>query len=428
MGDVSLDSIQTFGVENLKSTESQGVLAPPGLDREVKKPSSWLLFFGLLTAVTMCSSAGTIFLLIPEVPPLMRAAWRLHAQTIVQLVPFVIQYIQYLKNKPAIISKWRQNLHYMVFSGFFLGLHFGTWVWSLDHTTLAHSLMWVTMYPIFLNGGQWVLYGTIVVFIMKLKVAFCKSCCLKLLQERYFDSRESLSRLRPTFLETAGSIIGLAGGLVMLGDVENTNAGEARPIDANHSAFGKPLASATAKKVTVEGDMMALAGAATMCVYLLVGKSLRTWAPIWLYMTPVAFSAACTCTIASLLLEDATFEALTPTSVFGFFSLAYIGYAFYLGGGAGVGGHTLVNTLLRYLSPLLVSTALLMEPLVGSLIGAIAGVQGIPGIYTFLGGPIVICGLMMIVYGESRKDDENDNLKRSKEANAQETCGTKSTI
>jgi drug/metabolite transporter (DMT)-like permease len=144
-------------------------------------------------------------------------------------------------------------------------------------------------------------------------------------------------------------------------------------------------------------------------------------------MTPVAFSAACTCTIASLLLEGTTFEALTPMSVFGFFSLAYIGYAFYLGGGAGVGGHTLVNTLLRYLSPLLVSTALLMEPLIGSLLGAIAGVQGIPGIYTFLGGPVVICGLLMIVYGESPKGD-NDNHKKNKEANAQEKCGTKSTI
>ena len=270
------------------------------------------------------------------------------------------------------------------------------------------------------------LYGSIAIFIVKLKLLFCKRCCGKLLQERDFDSHEVLSRLRPTFLETAGSIIGLAGGLVMLGDVETGTTGEAHHVGANHSAIAKIPSSATTKKVTVEGDMMALAGAATMCVYLLVGKALRKWAPIWLYMTPVAFSAACTCTIASLLLEGTTFEALTSTSVFGFFSVTYIGYAFYLGGGAGVGGHTMVNTLLRYLSPLLVSTALLMEPLVGSLLGAIAGVQGIPGIYTFLGGPVVISGLMMIVYGESRKSN-GDNRESGKE-NLQESLGTKSRI
>ena len=148
---------------------------------------------------------------------------------------------------------------------------------------------------------------------------------------------------------------------------------------------------------------MALAGAATMCVYLLVGQSLRKWAPIWLYMTPVAFFAAWTCTFASVLMENTSFIGLTAKSVFGFFALQYIIIAFYLGGGAGVGGHTLVNTLLRYLSPLFVSTALLMEPLVGSILGAIVGVQGMPGLFTFLGCPVVLIGLIMIVYGESKK-------------------------
>jgi drug/metabolite transporter (DMT)-like permease len=397
----------------------------------VSTPSNYILFVGLVIAVTMCSSAGTVFLLIPEVPPLLRAAWRLHAQTIVQIIPFVIQFKQYLTNDPEIIVKWKNNLHKMLLSGFFLGLHFGTWVWSLDHTTLAHSLMWVTMYPILLNGGQWILYSCLVVFVLKYNLSFCKKCFLNnILVDDNNDSKDvnvnkvgsegneknilqQSLQLRPTMLETLGSIIGLAGGLIMLGDVGSNHGNSSNEYNNNNTIHSNGTnvvnvapssgAESSGKVVTVEGDMMALAGAATMCVYLLVGKSLRKWAPIWLYMTPVAFFAAWTCTFASLSLENTTFLALTPHSVFGFFALQYLIVAFYLGGGAGVGGHTLINTLLRYLSPLFVSTALLMEPLVGSILGAIVGVQGLPGIFTFLGAPVVLIGLIMIVYGESIK-------------------------
>ena len=420
-----------------------------------------ILFIGLVIAVTMCSSAGTVFLLIPEVPPLLRAAWRLHAQTLVQLIPFIIEYKQYLTKDPNIIIKWKNNFHKMIFSGFFLGLHFGTWVWSLDHTTLAHSLMWVTMYPILLNGGQWILYSCLVVFVLKYNNVFCKKCFVKniLFQDHDDDNnndndndnkmrkvnnndntnnnddnnnkdekitmvipsdhdiKEKSLSLKPTMLETMGAIIGLAGGLIMLGDVgtshnninnnynnNNNNASSINNTNVVTVNDNTATSSVTnAKQVTIEGDMMALAGAATMCVYLLVGQSLRKWAPIWLYMTPVAFFAAWTCTFASVLMENTSFIGLTAKSVFGFFALQYIIIAFYLGGGAGVGGHTLVNTLLRYLSPLFVSTALLMEPLVGSILGAIVGVQGMPGLFTFLGCPVVLIGLIMIVYGESKK-------------------------
>ena len=40
-----------------------------------------------------------------------------------------------------------------------------------------------------------------------------------------------------------------------------------------------------------------------------------------------------------------------------------------------------------------------MEPLVGSILGAIVGVQGMPGLFTFLGCPVVLIGLIMGLYG-----------------------------
>jgi drug/metabolite transporter (DMT)-like permease len=92
------------------------------------------------------------------------------------------------------VQRWVRNLPWIVVSGVFLGLHFATWVWSLDHTSLAHSLTFVTMYPILLNWGHWVLFG----------LASC--------------SVVHRSVERPAWLETAGTLVSLLGAFVMLAD------------------------------------------------------------------------------------------------------------------------------------------------------------------------------------------------------------------
>jgi hypothetical protein len=47
---------------------------------------------------------------------------------------------------------------------------------------------------------------------------------------------------------------------------------------------------------------------------------------------------------------------------------------------------------------------MLSEPLIGSCMGYLAGMQSIPGIYTWLGGVVLLGGLFAILYGENRKD------------------------
>eukprot|EP00945_MAST-04E_sp_MAST-4E-sp1_P000995 g995.t1 len=206
--------------------------------------------------------------------------------------------------------------------------------------------------------------------------AFLPFCYLYLKWKDFFE--------KPTWLETAGSIVGIGGAIVMLADVTVAS-------------------SPNEKSPTIVGDMAAFMGAVTMCVYLLVGRWMRKWCPIWLYMTPVAFFAALTCTVASALFEGMSWGGLGATSWFGFLSPLYILFAFYLGGGAGVGGHTLLNYLLTFLSTLVVSTSLLLEPLVGSLLGACFGLQSLPGLYTILGTPVLFAGLGMIIAGEQRR-------------------------
>ena len=80
---------------------------------------------------------------IPEVPPMLRASWRLWATTIVLAPGFYAQ------------RAWFTNadirhgtLMILIGSGIALAIHFAAWTWSLDHTSLAHSLLFVTSHPL----------------------------------------------------------------------------------------------------------------------------------------------------------------------------------------------------------------------------------------------------------------------------------------
>ena len=79
---------------------------------------------------------------------------------------------------------------------------------------------------------------------------------------------------------------------------------------------------------------------------------------------------------------------------------------------------------LGHLSPELISTSLLAEPLVGSLIGYFVGAQGLPGIWTVLGGGVLLLGLVATVYGEGGADENYDIDIDTREANKRdETYG-----
>ncbi|CAD7953142.1 unnamed protein product [Amoebophrya sp. A25] len=155
-----------------------------------------------------------------------------------------------------------------------------------------------------------------------------------------------------------------------------------------------------------------------MCIYLLIGKRMVSWCPLFLYTTPVVFFSAFTCACLSAVAgEDITFFAAgaesgsgaasknTARAAFGFFQDSdYFFAALYLGAAAGVGGHTVLNYVLGYLSPMVVSTALLMEPVLGTAIGVVLEVTS-PKVAewaaaTLAGVPILLAGLVLLVKSE----------------------------
>lgn len=168
-------------------------------------PSNVILGICLLFAVTMCSSAGVVFDILTtqkNVPPFLAAFWRLWIQNTIQLIPFVwslrtawrrdqeakalthyrqeLLLLESTQEQPSmaddgerlmlLLPRYVQSLPLCGVSGIFLGMHFSMWVYSLRYTSLTHSLLWVSMGPIVLNGGSWILYH-----LGRQRVATCPS-------------------------------------------------------------------------------------------------------------------------------------------------------------------------------------------------------------------------------------------------------------
>mgnify|MGYP002524916527 FL=1 len=102
--------------------------------------SAWLI---LSVAVIAVSSAGIVLQEMSDVKPLLRASWRMQGTALVLLPGFLYQFKR-LEAPSLTMNDW---LLIMASSGF-LAIHFGSWVWSLDNTSLVHSLLFVNTHPL----------------------------------------------------------------------------------------------------------------------------------------------------------------------------------------------------------------------------------------------------------------------------------------
>ena len=314
----------------------------------------WVL---LVAAVFGVSSAGALFQHVGEVPPLLRASWRLQLTSVVLLPLFLYQ----LVTIEAPVAKQYKERHTWVLlgaGGVALAAHFGAWVASLDHTTLTHSLLFVTAHPLVIVAGMFLLAGS------------------------------SLVR-KPNNNETLGAVICFVGAAITL-------------LDA-----GSSQGSQTA---TVFGDSLAFAGAVFVVGYIVVGRILRTWLPIFLYAFPVTFIGAVLLLPASALLES----EFGDYGMFGRTNGEFFVWFLLLALIAGLLGHTGLNTCLRYISPLIVSVSVTLEPVLGSIIGWLFFDSGVPGRLTWFGGVVLISGLVtVVVAGERVAQREANNQKNT---------------
>ena len=214
-----------------------------------------------------------------------------------------------------------QHRRAAVLSGLFLGLHFGLWIPSLWLTSVSASVVLVT------TQALWIL----------------------LLSPRFLGERIAGRNLVSFALALTGVVI-IAGGDFHL----------------------SPRA--------LLGDIMALAGAACMAGYMIVGKRLRREVPLAGYLTVVYGGAAVTLIVAVAAL------GVPPWPSRALAWLPLLGMAL----GPTLTGHTLLNWALAHLEAYRVNLAVLIEPVLASLwtwlfIGEVPPLHVLPGAALVLG-------------------------------------------
>jgi drug/metabolite transporter (DMT)-like permease len=318
----------------------------------------FLLPLGLLTAI-LATSTSSIFIRFAQAdaPSLVIAALRLTFASLI-LAP-----LAWFRHRDELRGLTRSDLSLAALSGLFLAVHFATWITSLEHTSVASSVVFVT------TGPLW--------------VALVSPLILK----------ERLGR---------GAVVGLAlalfGGTVIGLSDACTWSGR---LDC--SAFTEAM-----RGRAMWGNFLALAGAWAVSGYLIIGRKLRTGMSLIPYIF-VVYSMAAFALIVIMFAARQSPLGFQPATYGWIFLTALVPQLI---------GHSTYNWALAYLPASLVSTAGLGEPIASALM-ALFILGEIPPGMVVLGGLLILAGIYLASRNAGASHLKNGEDHDSKSQSAQ---------
>lgn len=294
-----------------------------------------LLPFSLLIAILAVSTAS-IFIRFAQTdgaPSLVIAALRLTFATLL-LAPLALT-----RHCAEIKSFTRKQITLGIISGLFLAVHFATWISSLEYTSVASSVVFVS------TGPLWVALLSPMLLNEKLTRAAIVGLGLALL---------------------GGTVIGLSDACVIQNGIQCPELGQ---VMQGRSMWG---------------NFLALLGAWTVTGYLIIGRKLRAGISLIPYIFLVYGMAA----VALLVIMFAAGQ-----SPLGYEAGTY-GWIFLLAAIPQLIGHSTYNWALRYMPAAFVAVTTLGEP-IGSAILAFFILNETPAFATIIGGILILLGIYL---------------------------------
>jgi drug/metabolite transporter (DMT)-like permease len=290
----------------------------------------------ILAAIAAISTASILIRLAQAagMPSIIIATLRLTFATLL-LAPIVLT-----KHLDEIKRFTRAEILLGACSGFFLALHFATWISSLEFTSVASSAVFVS------TGPLWV----------------------ALLSPLLLNER-------PGKVAVLGLVLALTGGILIgLSDACSWNQG-----------ISCPTLQGLFQGRQVWGNFLALLGAWAVTGYLIIGRKVRSGMSLLPYIFLVYGMAA-------LLLI--IFMPISANSPFGYEPKAY-GWVLLLAIVPQLIGHSVLNWALKHMSATFVAISTLGEP-VGSAILAIFILKEFPSNMGIWGGVLILAGITLV--------------------------------
>ena len=288
--------------------------------------------FALLTAI-LAVSTSSIFIRFAQAdaPSLVIAALRLTCATLL-LAP-----LAWTRHRDELQKLTRKEITLGAISGIFLAVHFATWISSLEYTSVASSVLFVS------TGPLWV------------------------------------ALLSPVLLNERLSSAALFGlGMAILGGIL-IGLSDACAWDAGLKC---PELSQVMQGRAMWGNFLALVGAWTVSGYLIIGRKLRAKMSLIPYIFLVYGLCAMTLIITMFAIGY---------SPLGYPARTY-GWIFLLAAFPQLIGHSTYNWALRHIPATLVALITLIEP-IGSAVLAYFVLQERPSNGVLLGGLLILVGI-----------------------------------
>lgn len=312
-------------------------------DRRPMVPPLVAIAFGILAV-----STGSIFVRNAQdyAPSLVIAAWRLFLATLI-ISPVVL-----IRNREELKSLHRGEIPLALLAGFFLALHFASWISSLEFTSVASSVVFVSTAPLW--------------------VALLSPLLLK----------EPITR--PIMIGMGMALLG--GVIVGLSDSCNLDG----------SGLTCPPFSEFIQGRAFLGDLLALAGAWMAAGYLIIGRRLRIQISLMPYIF-VVYGMAAIVLLGIVLILGQPLVGYPTQAYLLFLALAVIPQLL---------GHSTFNWALGYLSAAYVSITLLGEP-IGSALLAYFFLNEIPKPLMIFGAILILIGIYIASRGETPHNEHN---------------------
>lgn len=295
----------------------------------------FILPFSLLLAILAVSTAS-IFIRFAQTdgaPSLVIAALRLTFAT------FLIAPIALTRHRAEMRAFTRRQVMLGIVSGLFLAVHFATWITSLEYTSVASSVVFVS------TGPLWVALLSPILLNERLTHAALVGLGLAIL---------------------GGAVIGLSDACVIQNGLQCPDLGQ------------------ILQGRVMWGNFLALLGAWTVTGYLIIGRKLRAGMSLIPYIFLVYGMAA-----AALIV----IMAAAGHSPFGYETKTY-GWIFLLAAVPQLIGHSTYNWALGYMPAAFVAVTTLGEP-IGSAILAFFILNETPVIATIIGGILILFGIYL---------------------------------
>ena len=280
----------------------------------------------LVVAVLAMSWAGPL-VKFASAPPQVVSAWRL-----VFSVALIAAVLLVRRTPPWRVGLSKQEWLLAAAAGVMLAAHFWAWVASLRYTTVASSVVLVSMQPIFVAilSGVWL-------------------------------------RERASLTQWLGILVACAGAIVIaLSDASEEGA---------------------LSRSALFGDLLALAGAGLVAGYYVIGRRLRQKLDLWSYIA-VVYGMAAIVLVAVVAVDPQARMTGYPRSDWLIFAA--------LAAGPMMLGHTGVNYALRYVRAYVANIAILGEPVGATLIAwLLPQLREVPGAGTLIGALLIGTGILL---------------------------------